>query len=163
MSAHAKEQTQVDTESTDLLIYELAERSLQEFAQKRRSYICAGLARDPENTQVAVVVELNELALVDGTDTELALDGRDQRRTLEERASEELESASELLLTAGDFVVEANNADVLLASALLALDEARSAVDADDQASYMKPRASQLSDSNPRPRLFPLICGMTNQ
>lgn len=34
------------------------------------------------------IVELDELALVNGTDTQLTLDGRDQRRALEEGTSQ---------------------------------------------------------------------------
>jgi len=46
------------------------------------------LAADPEDTQLAVVVELDQLALVDRTDTELTLNSRDEWRSLEERASQ---------------------------------------------------------------------------
>lgn len=95
----------------------------------------AGLAADPEDTEVALVVKLDELALVDGPDSELALDGRDQRRALEQGARERLERARELGLAAGQLVVEADDADVFLPGALLRLDETSRAVDADDQAS----------------------------
>jgi hypothetical protein len=40
---------------------------------------------------VTVVVELEQLGLVDGTDTELTLDSRDQRRALEKSTSQGLE------------------------------------------------------------------------
>lgn len=71
MSANSEEETQVDAESTD---------------------VGTGFARDPEDAEVTVVVELDELGLVDGTDTELTLDSRDQGRTLEEGTSEGWES-----------------------------------------------------------------------
>ena len=41
-----------------------------------------GLAADPEDTQVPLGVELEQLALVDGTDTQLTLHGRNERRAL---------------------------------------------------------------------------------
>lgn len=66
---------------------------------------------------------------MDGPDTELALDGADQRGALEQRAGERLEGARELRLAAGDLVVEADDAEVLLTGALLRLDEAGGAVD----------------------------------
>lgn len=100
-----------------------------------RTDVSAGLAADPEDTKVAVVVELDELGLVDGSDTQLALDGGDQGRALEERAGEQLKGAGELGLTAGDLVVESHDGDVLLSGSLLGLDKARGAVDADDQTS----------------------------
>lgn len=73
----------------------------------------SSLARDPEDTEVALVVELDELGLVDGTDTELTLDGRDEGRALEEGSGEGFEAASEGLLGL-EGGVEADNADVLL-------------------------------------------------
>lgn len=112
VSTHAEQQTQVDTESTD---------------------VGTSLAADPEDTKMAVVVKLIQLALVDGTDTELTLDRRDQRRTLEQRTSQGLQSAAELRLTTRDLVVKANNADILLTGTLLRLNEAGGTVNADDQ------------------------------
>lgn len=93
-----------------------------------------GLAADPEDTEVAVVVELNQLALVDGTDTQLALDGGNQRRTLEQSTGKRLEGTGKLGLATGQLVVEADNGNVFLSGALLGLDEAGSAVNADNQA-----------------------------
>lgn len=98
------------------------------------SNVGTSLAADPEDAEVAVIVELDELALVDGTDTELTLDGGDQGRTLEEGTGEGLEGAGELGLATGDLVVETDDADVLLSSTLLGLDEAGSTVNADDEA-----------------------------
>lgn len=65
MAANLEEKTQVNAEGTD---------------------VGAGFAADPEDGQMAVVVKLDEFALVDGTDTELAFNGRDEWRTLEESA-----------------------------------------------------------------------------
>lgn len=112
--ANTKQQTQVDTERPD---------------------VRAGLTADPEDTEVAIVVELDELGLVDGSDTQLALDGRDQRRALEKRAGEQLKGTRELGLTAGDLVVESYDGDVFLSGSLLGLDQARGTVDTDDQTS----------------------------
>jgi hypothetical protein len=47
------------------------------------SDVGAGFAADPEHAQMPVVVKLVELALVDGTDTKLSLDGRNKRWSLE--------------------------------------------------------------------------------
>lgn len=97
--------------------------------------ISTSLAADPENTEVAVVVELDELALVDGSDAELALDGRDQGRTLEQSTSQGLEGAGELGLATGQLVVEADDSNIFLSGTLLRLDETGGAVNADNQTS----------------------------
>ena len=114
VGANTKQKTQVNAESTD---------------------VGSSLAADPENTKLPLIVEFVELALVDGSDTELALDGGDERGTLEESTGESLEGARELGLATGQLVVKADNADVLLTSTLLGLDETGSAVNADNQAS----------------------------
>ena len=114
VGANTEQKTQVNAKSTD---------------------VGTSLAADPENTKLPLIVEFVELALVDGTDTELALDGGDERGTLEERTGEGLESARELSLTTGELVVKADDADVLLTSTLLGLDETCSTVNADNQTS----------------------------
>jgi hypothetical protein len=50
------------------------------------------LTGHPENAQVPVVVELVQLQLVDGTNTQLTLNGRDERRTLEKSTGQGLQS-----------------------------------------------------------------------
>ena len=40
----------------------------------QRPDVCAGLTRDPEDAEMPVLVILNELALVDGSYSELTLD-----------------------------------------------------------------------------------------
>lgn len=92
MTSDTEEETKVDAEGTD---------------------VGTGLARDPEDAEVAVVVELDELAVVDGTDAELTLDGGDEGRTLEEGSGEGLDGAGELLLRL-EGAVETEDADVLL-------------------------------------------------
>lgn len=99
------------------------------------SNVGSSLTANPEDTQVPLIVKLVELALVDGTDTELALDSRDQGRALEKSTSQGLQSASELSLTAGDLVVEANHANVFLPGTLLRFNEASRAVDTHNQTS----------------------------
>lgn len=109
--ADAEEQAQVDAEGSD---------------------VGSGLARHPKDAEVAIVVELDQAALVDGSDTELALDGGDERGALEEGARELLESLGKGGLAALDLVMETDDADVLLAGTLLGLDESGGAVNADN-------------------------------
>lgn len=113
VAANTQEKTQVDAEGSD---------------------VGTGLTADPENTEVSVIIKLDQLALVDGSNTELTLDGRDQRGTLEERAGQGLESTGELGLATGQLVVKANDCNILLSSTLLGLDKTSSAVNANDQA-----------------------------
>jgi hypothetical protein len=113
VGTNTEQKTQVDTESTD---------------------IGTSLTADPENTEVALIVKLVQVALVDGTDTELALDGRNQGRALEQRTGKSLQGAAELSLATGDLVVQADDTDILLTGTLLRLDQTSSAVNADDQA-----------------------------
>ena len=114
VSTNTKQQTQMNTESTD---------------------VSAGLAAHPEYTKLPLIVELVEFALVDGTDTELTLDGRNERGTLEQGASQCLERTRKLSLSSRKLIVETNNANVFLSGALLGLDKACSAIDAHDQTS----------------------------
>lgn len=114
VGANTEQKTQVNAKSTD---------------------VGTGLAADPENTKLPLIVEFVELALVNGTDTELALDGGDERGTLEKCTGEGLQSARKLSLATGELVVKADDADILLTSTLLGLDETCSAVNADNQTS----------------------------
>lgn len=98
------------------------------------SNVGTGLAAHPEDTQVAVIVKLNQLALVDSSDTELTLDGRNQRRALEQGASKGLEGTSELSLATRQLVVKADDGNILLSGSLLGLDQSSRSVDTDDQA-----------------------------
>jgi hypothetical protein len=50
---------------------------------------------------MSFVVELVKLALVDSTDTELSLNGRNERRSLEKSTSESLQSTRKLGFAAG--------------------------------------------------------------
>ena len=100
---------------------------------------------------MSIVVEFEQLALVDGADAQLALDGRDEGRPLEERAGQGFQRSRELSLTAGQLVVEADPADVFFAGALLRFHEAGGAVEADDEAAgdfgIERPAVTGLFDS----------------
>mmetsp|Transcript_13303 Transcript_13303/g.24656 ORF Transcript_13303/g.24656 Transcript_13303/m.24656 type:complete len:220 (-) Transcript_13303:166-825(-) len=111
MSTGSGEQTKVHTERTD---------------------VCSSLATDVENTEVTLIIVFKELALVDGTDTELALDSRDQRWSLEESTSQSLDSLRELCLGL-NCTVQANDRHVLLSGALLRLDQTSGTIDAHDK------------------------------
>jgi len=94
----------------------------------------SGLTADPEHTQLPLVIELVELALVNGSDTELALDGGNQRWSLEKSSGKRLQGARKLCLAYWQLVVQADHAHVLLSGTLLGLDKTGGAIDADDQA-----------------------------
>lgn len=79
----------------------------------KRSNVRSSFARDPEDGEMTVVVEFDEVALVDGSDSQLSLDGRNEGRSLEECSRERFESTSECLLS-GQSSVKSNDADVLL-------------------------------------------------
>jgi hypothetical protein len=114
VTANTEEETKVDTEGTD---------------------VGTGLARNVEDSKLALVVELEELAGVDGADTELSLDSRDKRRALEESTSEGLKGTRELCLSTRELAVQTEDCDIFLSGALLALYEASGAVNADDETS----------------------------
>lgn len=62
---------------------------------------------------MSVVVEFNEFARVDGTDSELTLDSGDERRSLEEGSSEGFKSSGQGLLS-GQTSMQSDDTDVLL-------------------------------------------------
>lgn len=101
----------------------------------KRSNICSRLTADPENTKLPFIIELVKLALVDGSNAQLSLDGGNKRRALEEGTGESFESAGELSLSSRKFVVKPDDTHVLLSCSLLGLDETSSAVDADNKTS----------------------------
>ena len=98
------------------------------------SNIGAGLAGHPKDAEFALIIELEELDILDRADPQLSLDGRHNRRPLEHGAFDFLEGSAELVDAARKLVVKADDGDVLLASSLLGLDQARRLVNADDQA-----------------------------
>lgn len=111
---NTKQKTQVDTQSPN---------------------VSSCLTTDPEDTKMSVIVELKELALVDGSDTKLTLNSGDQGRSLEKCTGQRLESPSELGFASGDLVVETDHANIFLSCALLRLNQAGRTIDTDDQAS----------------------------
>lgn len=113
VSTDSQQQTQVHAEGTD---------------------VSTSLTADPEDTEMAVVVELQQLNLVDGSDTELTLDSGDQRGSLEQRSGEGLERAQNLLFRL-NLVVETDDTHVLLSGTLLGLYQPSRTVDTDDQTS----------------------------
>lgn len=55
--------------------------------------VSPGLTADPEYREMAVIIKFEQLRLVDSPNTELALDGGDQRGALEQGAGQGLEGA----------------------------------------------------------------------
>jgi len=100
----------------------------------KSSDVSASLARNPENAEVAFVIVLNQLGFVYGSDTQLLLDGRNQRWSLETRTSQGIKGLFELFDIV-QLLMELDHSDVLLARRLLGLDQSRCVVDADDEAS----------------------------
>lgn len=60
---------------TTQLLHVSTDTEQQAQVNTKRTDISSSLAADPEDTKVAVVVELDQFGLVDGADTELTLDG----------------------------------------------------------------------------------------
>jgi len=77
-------------------------------------------ATDPEDSKVALLIELNELRLVDGTDTQLTLDGGLERRSLVDGARELLECFHHALGVLHR-PVQTQHAHILLSGSLLRL------------------------------------------
>ena len=97
------------------------------------SNISSSFARNPEDSHVSLLVILDELALIDSSNSEFLLDSRDEWRSLEDSSSECLQSLLKLL----NFVnlsMELDNGDVLLTGRLLGLDESSGVVDASNKA-----------------------------
>ena len=112
MRSNAQQKTEMDAQSPD---------------------ICTSFAADPEHAEVPLVVEFEEFAFVDGSDPQLTLHRRDQRRSLEKRPGQGLETPSELSFSAGDLVMKANHTYVFLSSALLRFHQSRGSINTDNQ------------------------------
>jgi hypothetical protein len=93
----------------------------------------SSLAAHPEDTELPLIVELVQLALVDCSDTQLTLDSRNERWPLEQSTSEGLEGARKLCLATRQLVVQTNDTHVLLSGTLLGLYETGGAINADDE------------------------------
>lgn len=96
--------------------------------------ISTSFTADPENTKVSIIIELVELALMNCPDTKLALDCRNQWWALEESTSKSFESALELSLSTRNFVVEADNTNILFSGTLLGFNQTSSTINANNQA-----------------------------
>ena len=131
------------------LLHDAAGAEEQAEVHAQCAHIRARLAAHPEDGHVLLGVELDQLALVDGAYAQVALDRGNDGRSLEEGARERLEALGDALGVL-DGRVEAHDADVLLAGALLRLDEAGGALDAHDQA------AGDLGVESARVTLFVL-------
>ena len=115
------------------LLHVAAHAEHQPQVHAQRPDVRARLARDAEDAEVSLRVVLDQLILLDCPHAQLALDGGDERRPLEERARELVQRAPQRALTV-DRVVQPHDGNVLLARSLLRLDEARRTVDAHDEA-----------------------------
>jgi hypothetical protein len=135
VSTDTEQKTQVHTESTD---------------------VRSGLAAHPEYTELPLIVKLVKLALVDGSDTELTLNGRNEGGSLEKSSGERLKSARKLRLASRQLVVKANDTHILFSSTLLGLDKTGGAVDADDETtSDLRVKSSTVAS------LFNPLCGVS--
>lgn len=112
MSSHTQKQTQVDAQRSD---------------------VRSGLTRHVEHGKPSLVVKLDQSGRVDGSDSELSLDGGDEGGSLEKRTGEGLESSGESLLVL-ERSVDPQHGHVLLSGRLLGLNQSGRSVDADDQA-----------------------------
>jgi len=97
------------------------------------SHVGTSFAAEPEDTHIALHIVIEELALIDGSHTELLLDGGNQRGSLEDGAGK-LEEGLFNLLDLLNVLMELDDSDVLFTCGLLGLDEAGSVVDAGDEA-----------------------------
>jgi hypothetical protein len=97
------------------------------------SDIGSGFTRNPENSKVTLLIILEKSRFMDGTNTQTALDGRDQRRTLIQGTTKSVETTLDFGLVG--ISMETCDGNVLLTCSLLALDETRSTLDANDQTS----------------------------
>jgi len=95
--------------------------------------VSSSLTGDPEDSHVALFVVLNELGLIDSSDSELLLDSRDKRRSLEAGTLEGVDGLLELLDLV-NALMELDNGDVLFTGRLLSLDESGGVVNANNEA-----------------------------
>lgn len=132
---HSLRLVHCSTPNTSKLLHVSANTEQKSEMHTQSTDVCSRLAAHPENTQLPLIVELVQLALVDRSDAQLSLDGRNERRSLEKGTGESLKSARKLRLSSGELLVESDNAHVLLSSTLLRFDETSGAVDAYDETS----------------------------
>lgn len=78
----------------------------------------SSLTADPEHSQMPVVIKLEQLRFVDGPDSQLTLDGRDERGSLEQGTSKSINSLWKLLDIV-ELVMQPQYGHVLFSSTLL--------------------------------------------
>lgn len=100
----------------------------------KRPDVGSSLTTDPKDPKMTVVVELQQFDFMDGSDTELTLDGGYQRGTLEKGTSKGLKGPLDLLLGL-HLIVKAENTDILLSGTLLGLDQTGGTIDTNNQTS----------------------------
>lgn len=88
---------------------------------KKYSAVMCAIKRRMCGVQTDLLIELDELALVDGSDTQLTLNCRDERRALVHGAGQLLQSLLNALRIL-DGTVQTQNAHVLLSGGLLRLE-----------------------------------------
>jgi hypothetical protein len=84
VSTNAEQQTQVHTKGPD---------------------VGTSFARDPKDRQLSVIVELEKFAFVNGPYSQLSLDSRNEWWSLEKRAGQRFDGASQLCLAAGQLLM----------------------------------------------------------
>ena len=97
------------------------------------SHVGSSLAAHPEDAHVSCFIILNELNLIDRSDTKLFLDSRNERWALEAGTCESIQSFLNLLDLVNT-LMELEDGHVLLSSRLLSLDKPGGIIDADDEA-----------------------------
>lgn len=87
-------------------------------------------AADPEDSEVALVIELDQPGFINCPDSKLTLNSRDQRGTLKKGAGQSLECPSEGFLPP-KARVESQHANIFFPGALLRFDQTCGTVDTD--------------------------------
>ncbi|EEQ40930.1 centromere/microtubule binding protein CBF5 [Clavispora lusitaniae ATCC 42720] len=98
------------------------------------SHVCSGFTGGPENTQASLVVELNQVGVVDGSNTQSSLDSRNQRWSSEQSTSQVLQRTAHFL---GVFqlLVQTHDTHVLFTGASSRFHQAGSSVHTNNQTS----------------------------
>lgn len=95
--------------------------------------VSTSLTVNPDDTQISLLIVIEEVELVDVSNTELLLDSRDKRRSLETGTLERFESLLQFLDFV-NFTVELEYGDVNFTGRLLGLNETSRVVKARDKA-----------------------------
>ena len=112
VGAATEEVTEMDAESTD---------------------VGTSLTGDPHNSEVSLLIVLDELQVIDSPDAELLLDSGDQWWPLEAGTGQLLQSSLDLLDLV-DALMQLEHSNVFFTSRLLSLDQSGGILDADDEA-----------------------------